>query len=54
MCASIQSDGLTVDYADKVGASSVLRGIRALSDYEYELQMALMNASCGPNSKPCS
>src|SRR5215471_17241521 len=36
-------DGLTVDYAAKVKAAAVLRGIRALSDYEYELQMALMN-----------
>jgi pantetheine-phosphate adenylyltransferase len=41
-------DGLTVDYADKIGASSVLRGIRALSDYEYELQMALMNRKLRP------
>ena len=41
-------DGLTVDYADRVGASSVLRGIRALSDYEYELQMALMNRKLRP------
>jgi pantetheine-phosphate adenylyltransferase len=41
-------DGLTVDYAAKVGASSVLRGIRALSDYEYELQMALMNRKLRP------
>ena len=41
-------DGLTVDYAMKVGASSVLRGIRALSDYEYELQMALMNRKLRP------
>src|SRR5256886_3123958 len=32
-------DGLTVDYAAKVKAHAVLRGIRALSDYEYELQM---------------
>jgi pantetheine-phosphate adenylyltransferase len=36
-------DGLTVDYALKVGAGVLLRGIRAISDYEYELQMALMN-----------
>jgi len=36
-------DGLTVDYAARVKASAVLRGIRALSDYEYELQMAMMN-----------
>lgn len=41
-------DGLTVDYAARVGASSVLRGIRALSDYEYELQMALMNRKLRP------
>ena len=36
-------DGLTVDYAARVKAGAVLRGIRALSDYEYELQMAMMN-----------
>jgi pantetheine-phosphate adenylyltransferase len=41
-------DGLTVDYAVKVGASSLLRGIRALTDYEYELQMALMNRKLRP------
>jgi len=41
-------DGLTVDYAARIGASSVLRGIRALSDYEYELQMALMNRRLRP------
>ena len=41
-------DGLTVEYAAKIGASSVLRGIRALSDYEYELQMALMNRRLRP------
>ena len=41
-------DGLTVDYAAKIGASSLLRGIRALSDYEYELQMALMNRKLRP------
>src|ERR1700747_3902414 len=41
-------DGLTVEYAAKVGASSLLRGIRALTDYEYELQMALMNRKLRP------
>jgi pantetheine-phosphate adenylyltransferase len=41
-------DGLTVDYALRVNASAVLRGIRALSDYEYELQMALMNRKLQP------
>lgn len=42
-------DGLTVDYAAKVKAHAVLRGIRALSDYEYELQMALMNRKLQPD-----
>jgi pantetheine-phosphate adenylyltransferase len=36
-------DGLLVDYAARRGATVILRGIRAISDYEYELQMALMN-----------
>lgn len=35
--------GLLVDYARELGAQAVLRGIRAVSDYEYELQMAWMN-----------
>lgn len=42
-------DGLTVDYAARVNASAVLRGIRALSDYEYELQMAMMNRKLRPD-----
>jgi len=41
-------DGLTVEYAMKIVASAVLRGIRAISDYEYELQMALMNRKLQP------
>ena len=41
-------EGLTVDYAARVRATAVLRGIRALSDYEYELQMALMNRKLQP------
>jgi pantetheine-phosphate adenylyltransferase len=41
-------DGLTVDYATRVGATAILRGIRAISDYEYELQMALMNRKLQP------
>jgi pantetheine-phosphate adenylyltransferase len=36
-------DGLLVDYAERIHASVIVRGIRAVSDYEYELQMALMN-----------
>jgi len=42
-------DGLMVEYAAKVKASVVLRGIRAISDYEYELQMALMNRKLQPD-----
>jgi pantetheine-phosphate adenylyltransferase len=41
-------DGLTVDYASRVKATAILRGIRAISDYEYELQMALMNRKLHP------
>ncbi|MFW6082401.1 MAG: pantetheine-phosphate adenylyltransferase [Desulfosalsimonas sp.] len=36
-------DGLLVDYARKRGAHAILRGMRAVSDFEYEFQMALMN-----------
>jgi pantetheine-phosphate adenylyltransferase len=36
-------DGLLVDYAAQHNAQAVLRGLRALSDFEYEFQMALMN-----------
>jgi pantetheine-phosphate adenylyltransferase len=36
-------EGLLVDFAEQVGATVIVRGIRAVSDYEYELQMALMN-----------
>jgi len=41
-------DGLLVDYAASRGANLILRGIRAISDYEYELQMALMNRRLKP------
>jgi pantetheine-phosphate adenylyltransferase len=40
--------GLLVDYARQANAKAVLRGIRAISDYEYELQMALMNRKLCP------
>jgi pantetheine-phosphate adenylyltransferase len=40
--------GLLVDYAMRVGARALLRGIRAISDYEYKLQMALMNRKLDP------
>jgi pantetheine-phosphate adenylyltransferase len=41
-------DGLLVDFARAQGARAVLRGIRAISDYEYEFQMAMMNRKLDP------
>ena len=41
-------DGLMVEYAKSIDVACVLRGIRALSDYEYEFQMALMNRKLEP------
>ena len=41
-------DGLLVDFARAHGAKAVLRGIRAISDYEYEFQMAMMNRKLDP------
>ena len=41
-------DGLMVEFARQQGATAVLRGIRAISDYEYEFQMALMNRRLAP------
>lgn len=43
-----QFDGLLVDFARLQHAHALLRGIRAISDYEYELQMALMNRRLAP------
>ena len=40
--------GLTADFARKSGATAIVRGIRAVSDYEYELRMALMNRRLEP------
>jgi pantetheine-phosphate adenylyltransferase len=41
-------DGLLVDYARKRRASAIVRGLRAVSDFEYEMQMALMNRRLNP------
>lgn len=41
-------DGLLVDFAREQNAQAVMRGIRAISDYEYEFQMALMNRRLAP------
>lgn len=40
--------GLIVDYARRCGAVAIIRGLRAISDFEYELQMALMNRRLAP------
>ncbi len=40
--------GLTVEYAQDVGANSIVRGLRATSDFESEFQMALMNRKLAP------
>jgi pantetheine-phosphate adenylyltransferase len=41
--------GLTVDYTKKVGAKVIIRGLRAVSDFEYEFQMATMNRKLRPD-----
>lgn len=41
----VSFEGLLVDFVDKRGADVVVRGLRAISDFEYEFQMALMNRS---------
>jgi pantetheine-phosphate adenylyltransferase len=41
-------EGLTVDFARRIGASCVIRGVRAMSDFEYEFEMALMNKHLYP------
>jgi len=42
-------DGLLVDYARKRGAGVIVKGLRAVSDFEFELQMALMNRRLNPD-----
>ena len=41
--------GLTVEFAREVGARAILRGLRAVSDFEYEFQMASMNRNLNPD-----
>jgi pantetheine-phosphate adenylyltransferase len=41
-------DGLLVNYAKKSGAKVIIRGLRAISDFEYEFQMAMMNRELEP------
>ena len=42
-------DGLTVDYAQRIGAGFIVRGLRAVSDFESELQMAHTNRKLAPD-----
>ncbi len=40
---AVSFDGLLVDFVERMGARTIIRGLRALSDFEYEFQMTLMN-----------
>jgi pantetheine-phosphate adenylyltransferase len=42
-------EGLLADFAKQVGATTIVRGLRAVSDFEYEFQMALMNRQLHPS-----
>jgi pantetheine-phosphate adenylyltransferase len=42
-------DNLLMHFAEQVGASAIVRGLRAVSDFDYEFQMASMNAKLNPN-----
>ncbi len=41
-------DGLVVHFAEQIGASAIIRGLRMMSDFEYEFEMALMNKHLAP------
>ena len=41
--------GLSVDYAERIGAKVLIRSLRAVTDFDYELQMAQMNKTMSPN-----
>ena len=42
-------DGLTVDFGKKIGSSVIVRGLRAINDFEYELQIAQINHKLNPD-----
>ena len=44
-------DGLTIEYAKKVGAKVILRGLRAVSDFEYEMQLSQVNSALSGDIK---
>lgn len=45
----VHFDGLLADYAAQRGATAIIKGLRAMSDFEYEFQMALTNKKLNPN-----
>lgn len=45
----VQFGGLLIDFAHQVGAQAIIRGLRAVSDFDYEFQMASMNAKMAPD-----
>jgi pantetheine-phosphate adenylyltransferase len=47
--SAMQFTGLLVDCARTIGAQAIIRGLRAVSDFEFEFQMALMNRRLAPN-----
>lgn len=44
-------EGLVVDFAQEIGASAIVRGLRAMSDFEYEFEMGLMNRHLAPETE---
>jgi pantetheine-phosphate adenylyltransferase len=44
-------DGLVVNFATEIGARAIIRGLRAMSDFEYEFEMALMNRHLQPDTE---
>lgn len=54
-CADLENvevdsfDGLTIDYARQKGANILIRGLRAVSDFEYEMQLSQTNSALAPN-----
>ena len=45
----VHYEGLLADYAAQIGATAIIKGLRAMSDFEYEFQMALTNKELNPN-----
>ncbi len=48
-CRAVKFDGLLVDFVKNLGAKVVIKGLRAISDFEYEFQMALLNKNLNPD-----